>query len=407
MASNVWKQRPTLDESKFKIKSLGDGKGWTATRIAKPAAPKPPKLPTGMTLPLNELPSNFVNRPGVVGGWKDIPVNMNPADWEFDKNRAGRWFARPVDEMTGLDTSTRQQFTNFDNTTNANKTYLQSRVDAAGANANADADAAAKRMASLGNLVSTGIGNPEIAGAQARLAVNSAALANSDAAAGVGLARDAAETRLANYTAARTAQRDAGLSSARNAVQQAAVEQAKFQYQQEKDAKDLAARLRGQSLGLLSDKLQIEGQNSRAQLASDTDIAQTNANNRTRLEIEAAKLQLQAQKLAEKGQAAAAKKKKDAAAAKNRAAVSQRKSASKDIERMLRGTSIGKDANGVEQFRYYSPAQVSQIIRSRYPGLGEFVVNQMVNQVYNNGAGWGQGGLPQSVYEQRALAGGP
>jgi hypothetical protein len=179
-------------------------------------------------MPLNELPSNFVNRSGVVGGWKDIPVNMNPADWEFDKNRAGRWFARPVDEMTGLDTSTRQQFTNFDNTTNANKTYLQSRADAAGANANADADAAAKRMASLGNLVSTGIGNPEIAGAQARLAVNSAALANSDAAAGVGLARDAAETRLANYTAARTAQREAGLSSARNAVQQAAVEQAKF-----------------------------------------------------------------------------------------------------------------------------------------------------------------------------------
>ena len=271
MASNVWKQRPTLDESKFKIKSLGAGKGWTATRIAKPAAPK---LPTGTTLPLNELPSNFVNRSGVVGGWKEIPVNMNPADWEFDKNRAGRWFARPVDEMTGLDTATRQQFTNFDNTTSANKAYLQSRVDAAGTNANADADAAAKRMASLGNLVSTGIGNPEIAGAQARLAVNSAALANSDAAAGVGLARDAAETRLANYTAARSAQREGGLASARNAVQQAAVEQAKFQYQQEKDAKDLAARLRDQSLGLLSDKLQIEGQRSAAELDHKKQVSQ-------------------------------------------------------------------------------------------------------------------------------------
>ena len=376
MASNVWKQKPNLDPTKFKVTQLGGGRGWTATKIG---APKPPKLPTGISkLPTNELPSNFVNRSGVVGGWKDIPVNMNPADWEFEQNRAGRWFARPVDEMTGLDTATRQQFTNFDNTTNANKTYLTSRVDAAGANANADADAAAKRMASLGNLVSTGIGNPEIAGAQARLAVNSAALANADGAAGVGLARDAAETRLANYTAARSAQREGGLASARNAVQQAAVEQAKFQYQQEKDAKDLAARLRGQSLGLLSDKLQIEGQNSRAQLASDTDLAQTNANNRTRLEIEAAKLQLQAQKLAEKGQAAAAKKKEKAAAAKLKVSQKARADATKMIDQMW-GQGIADDAQGTN----WRPLDVNYItnwVARQFPALNKEVVRQLVTE---------------------------
>lgn len=380
MASNVWKQKPSLDPAKWNVTKLGGGKGWTATRKAgAPAAPPKPKLPTGTTMPLNELPSNFVNRSGVVGGWKEIPVTMNPSDWEFSQNRAGRYFARPVDEFTGLDEGTRRQVGQFDADTAANRTYLQSRVEAAGANANADAEAAARRMASLGNLASTGVGDPEIAAAQARMLGTQASLANADQNRTVGLARDAAETRLANYDVARRAQRSAGLADARNAVQQAAVEQAKFQYQQEKDAKDLAARLRGQSLGLLSDKLQIEGQNQRAQLSADTDIATTNATLRTKLEIEAAKLQLQAQKLADKGQTAAADKKKKVAAAKLRESNTARRQAGTQIEKMMRGITI-KQADGSEALVQYTPAEISGIIQRRFPALSKAVVNQLVNQ---------------------------
>lgn len=402
MAANVWKQKPSLDPNKFKVTKLGNGQGWTATRIGGgTSTPKPaaPKTPAGTTLPYNETPSAFVNRSGVVGGWKDIPTNMNPNDWEFQQNRAGKWFARPVDEFTGLDQGTINQVNAFDRDTTANSQFLRSRTDVAGTNANADAEAAAKRMQALTGLIQGSGGNPEIAGAQGRLTVAQAALADRDNSRGVGLARDAAETRLANYEAARRNQRGAGLLSARNAVQQAQVEQAKFQYQQEKDAKDLAARLRGQSLGLLSDKLQIEGQNQRAQLSADTDIATTNATLRTRLEIEAAKLQLQAQKLAEKGNEKQAAAKRKQAAAKIKASNKAKADATQMIDELWVGPE-SKAADGSLQKTFYEPGEILTIVSRRFPMLNKEQLRSLIAQ-RSQYAGQGSTGTGYQDYFMR------
>lgn len=373
--SPIWKARPQLDESKWKITKLGGGKGFTATRKAK-ANPLAGLKNPGTVFDPKELPSTFVNRTGVVGGWKSQPANMNPNDWEFATNRAGRTFARPVDEFTGLDDGVRRQVNTFDADTRVMGDYLAGRTEVAGNQANADAKAAADRMASL-TALGAGGGNPELAAAGAKLQLAQAALAGRDDNRGVGLARDAAETRLAQYRAARNDSRFGMLNSARESQAAAAAAQAKADYEQSQDAKSLAAQLRGQDMQLLGQRLSIQGQNDRAELSANTSLTNNQTSNQTRLQIAAARLEAQAVKDEAAGRQKAAETKRKKAEAKRKQDRQEKSAYASNLRRA--GVAMEKIISGDAAYTF---SQVSTMIQRQFPQLKPWDVNQMLNDYF-------------------------
>ncbi len=199
-------------------------------------------------------------------------------------------------EFADLDKLQIDQAKDYDADTARQTPRIRESYAALGTALNQNADATKDRLASLGSLIQA---SPTVGGAPSPVAGGPGALADAarqgfgaSAAVTVGqqsalpaIAATTGQQYLDQFLAARSGGRDTMLNNFRTTNSEAAQASA-----------DRAAQIRGQNLQLLGTQLSQAGQNTRAELASDTtlqtnaddnatDIAQTNATNATRMTI--------------------------------------------------------------------------------------------------------------------------
>lgn len=265
----------------------------TRARQATVAASERRRLPEGW------------GRDGVVGGWGRTPQGYDASQWEFGTNPAGRVFARPITETTGLDPQAVTQLRSFDAQTAAQQARIQAAYAAMAQAAQGDADAQARRLTALTQAAGVTSAAPQgpawagaggqvttqtdpasvalaaqnsqtartVAGIESMLATQAQSLYPSQAR-GMGLDAES------QYTAKRQSDRTAFLTDARNAAAKARADQATAEAKRrqdearaERDRYNLSARLRGQNLQLLGTQMGIGGSNYRAVLGQQTALS--------------------------------------------------------------------------------------------------------------------------------------
>lgn len=257
------------------------------------------------------VPREYAGSAGVIGGWSKEP-RLNPDQYEWTQNESGRWFARPRTELTGLSSQQKADIGSFDAQTEAQKARITEAYNNYATQAGADRDAAAKSFEGLARLAGasysapvTGqastpygaVGTNPLSPAQQDQSTIAGTTASAGSAAQGGIAgfalsqlptiaRDAGLTALEKYTTDRQGQRKDLLSGYREAAAQAESDARDEDYKRQ----ELAATLRGQNLGLISDKLGSDTSIATASIRADTATADRAAKLRT----DAAKLRQQA-----------------------------------------------------------------------------------------------------------------
>ena len=241
---------------------------------------------------------------GVVGGWGRQPSGYDANRWEFGTNSAGRVFARPLTETTGLDPADAARLRSFDAQTAAQQARIQAAYQGLATAAQGDAEAQGRRLTALtqaAGVTSATPQGPTWGGAGATIATQtdpaSTALAatNAETARAISGIQSMLDTQAqgqwaaqargmgvqadADYAAKRQGDRTGFLDAARTAAAKARAEAATLQAQQqqrdaqaERDRYNLSARLRGQNLQLLGTQLGIGGSNYRAVLGQQTAV---------------------------------------------------------------------------------------------------------------------------------------
>jgi len=384
-------------EARWKVKPKGfatirKGGYWIRPQASAPAS----GTPTGgtaatstRTAALNKLqPREYVGSEGVIGSWKKEP-RLNPDQYEWTQNPDnGRWFARPRNELTGLDPQARADVGAFDRTTAAQQQRIQDVYSQYATQAAADRDAGAQAFGTLANLSGAGYQAPvqgqasgpygsiapagvsaaqqQLPGVMAQGAREGSVAARASTLFGLSqlptVARDTGAQQLQKFTTDRTANRGELISGYREQAGEAAAAASEQQFNRQK----LAAELRSQNLSLLGKKIgastTLQTAGIRANTAKDDRAA--------KLATDAAKLRTQAQIARERNLTSrantldnlAAKKEKEAAKAKGPKTTDQRAWAKRAREMWdgIPRSVTGEDGKKVTEYLQYD---VNEIIR--------------------------------------------
>ena len=267
----TWDKNPGLTDEQVVTRfgagtsliQAGNGK-WTIKGYTPPKKTTKPKsdVPAGGTrMPMNIAPREWVGSPGMIGSWKKEP-RLNPDQYEWTKNEAGRWMARPRTELTGLNTQQRADIQNADRYAQQHQNWVnqnwQQTADKVAANNQATANSLTGLNAQLNTSVRANDPTDQ-ALTQATQAGNAAAIAPVIANQGdqAGVIRSQGVSSAANYRAAYDAARGSRIAEYRNAMQEAAAAQ------------------REQEQQYMLSMLGIQGDLSRAELSANTDLATT------------------------------------------------------------------------------------------------------------------------------------
>ena len=212
------------------------------------------------------VPREWVGSEGLIGNWARAP-RLDPTRFETLKSEeTGRWWARPINELTGLTPGQKADVRGFDRQTSAQ----QARIDAAYADfvAQSGQNAAAGQQALTGLTALTGSGySGDPTGAVLSEAARKQAGAGvapmiADLARVPGVAREAGITASTSFAAERGQQRDEKLSGIRQT--QAEIDQANA---------DRRAELRGQELESLGRAAGLQNDLDIASIRADSDAA--------------------------------------------------------------------------------------------------------------------------------------
>lgn len=278
-------------------------------------AKRPPKRGKKVTTPgpvkPTYTPDQIASRPqgwgadGVVGGWQKAP-NLDANLWEIGTNVAGRYFARPITELTGLTAPQRQAIAAYDKRAAAQ----MAQYDAIGNQAYNDTKARADNLtqqlrdiAALSGNQQTSQAAPGIqaGGGQTQTMVNAAGVqqqtAHSEAAQAVAKqaatfaaqralnapqnARDTVSNAATQYRMKSDASRGQMVTSLQNAVLSAKAAKDKATADLYNNQARVIAAAIAAGAKLSSEEMAQLGANARAQLQSDTTIAANNADNAT------------------------------------------------------------------------------------------------------------------------------
>lgn len=278
-------------------------------------AKRPPKRGTKATPPKavkpTYTPDQIASRPqgwgadGVVGGWQKAP-NLDANLWEIGTNVAGRYFARPITELTGLTAPQRQAIAAYDKRAAAQ----MAQYDAIGNQAYNDTKARADNLtqqlrdiAALSGNQQTSQAAPGIqaGGGQTQTMVNAAGVqqqtAHSEAAQAVARqaatfaaqralnapqnARDTVSNAATQYRMKSDASRGQMVTSLQNAVLSAKAAKDKATADLYNNQARVIAAAIAAGAKLSAEEMAQLGANARAQLQSDTTIAANNADNAT------------------------------------------------------------------------------------------------------------------------------
>lgn len=278
-------------------------------------AKRPPKRGKKVTTPRpvkpTYTPDQIASRPqgwgadGVVGGWQKAP-NLDANLWEIGTNVAGRYFARPITELTGLTAPQRQAIAAYDKRAAAQ----MAQYDAIGNQAYNDTKARADNLtqqlrdiAALSGNQQTSQAAPGIqaGGGQTQTMVNAAGVqqqtAHSEAAQAVAKqaatfaaqralnapqnARDTVNNAATQYRMKSDASRGQMVTSLQNAVLSAKAAKDKATADLYNNQARVIAAAIAAGAKLSAEEMAQLGANARAQLQSDTTVATNNADNAT------------------------------------------------------------------------------------------------------------------------------
>lgn len=300
-----WKRKPTG------FKTVRRGGWWVRPEDA--ATPRGGRAaPTTRSGATNRLvPREFTGSEGVIGPWRREP-RLDPSRYETTTNEAGRFFARPRTEFTGLDPQAVADIRGFDATTEAQRQRIREAYDAYAAAAASDASAGAQNLGTLAKLSAAGFTAPisgEASGPYGAVAARPLSHAET-ALPGVLSqgAREESAARSAQTIAALnqlpTIARSEGLSASErmaaerggqrsellSGYRQQAAESAAAEQEAQFERQKLSATLRGQNLSHLGRVLSGETQVATTKLREQGKTKDRAA----RLRIEAARLRQQA-----------------------------------------------------------------------------------------------------------------
>ena len=349
-----WTVKPT----KFATvqKTVNGKKVWV--KPAKPSGGTVASTPRSAAV--NRLvPRDYVGSEGVVGPYTSEP-RLNPDKYEWAKNpENGKWFARPINELTGLNPQQRADIKASDAQTTAQSQRIQQAYnDAATATA---ADAASTQSALQGLAAARGSGyaaadpTGQVLGQAARDS-SAASFAPTIASLGrqAGVMRDSGLTNLQTFLAAAQKQRTDTIAGYRNAQQEA------------------ATAARDSNLKYLSDLAGNKTDLAKAKLSSDTSLATAQLRADTaekdraaKLRVEAAKIEAQVKIAKERGQTQRAENLQKRADAKRKLA---RRASNSDLRQwterarsMWEGiprTVAGADGKNTTQYLQYSAKEI-------------------------------------------------
>jgi hypothetical protein len=283
----IWDKNPGLTPAQVHAKF---GKGATLVQAGGPngkwtikgyTAPKPKAKPKAKptTVQLNQAPREWQGSEGLIGSWKAEP-RLNPDEYEWMKNDAGRWMARPRTELTGLNTQQRADIQNADRYADQHQNWTTSNWGKAADQTAADASRTAGHLTALNQQVGNSVraNDPtDAAMGQAAQTGNAAQIAAMIGNQGdqAGVLRAQGVSSGAQYRAAYDAARGAKIAEYRTAMQEAAAAQ------REQEQQYMLAMLGIQSdttraelnanTQLATTGMTVDGQNSRALLDAETD----------------------------------------------------------------------------------------------------------------------------------------
>lgn len=244
------------------------------------------------------LPESFLGSPNVRGPYT-APPRLNPEQFETAQNQAGRYFARPVTELTGLNPQQRADVGRFDKLTEAQAGQIQGAYGTAAQASEANRAASAAELTALAGAAGAGYAASDPTASVLGQAARQGAVANvTPAIAGLArspdILRSEGLTNVGQFRTQRLGQRQETIAGYRTAQQEAAAAA------REQDLKTMLDLLGIQSdLGL--GQLQYQTQLAAAGIQSETNLAESQQRARTadadraaRLDVEAAKLMQQA-----------------------------------------------------------------------------------------------------------------
>lgn len=212
------------------------------------------------------VPREWVGSEGLIGNWGKQP-RLDPTRFETLKSpETKRWWARPINELTGLDPQTRADVRGFDRETTAQG----ARIDQSFADFVAQSGQVAQQgnaaLSGLAGLVGSGYAGDPMGAVLSEAARKETGAGLAPVMADLSrlpvLARDAGLTASSSFAADRAKTRTETISGYRAAQSEA-----------EQGERDRAAELRGQELEHLGRLAGIEGDLTQAGIRADTATA--------------------------------------------------------------------------------------------------------------------------------------
>lgn len=290
MSARRWRNDPGLDSSKWKVEKK---KGWfyaTPTNSAPSAPPVGAGTSGGPGVKRPPRPPDeYIGDPTVNGPWQKKP-NVSRNDFEFAKGPDGKWFTRPVTELTGLTPTQRGQVGAYDAATGRQAARVTQAYDGLATQAGIDATAGAKALGEFAALAGANVSQTDPTGVALAKLTNQQFTARKtpdvvSLAALPTLARAQGVTSRDQYRAGRDTTRQEVLSGLRGANAEQASANAKVRSDNLRLLGDLAGLDSGYAKALLQEQSSTarNSQDNQTtaygdQLSSDTSIANTNTN---------------------------------------------------------------------------------------------------------------------------------